>query len=99
MYDPPQLPGIELSPEQVVQALLGALVLAVLVSRFGLLATVSMELAGLVLGLAPLTTDLSAWYAPQGVAAALGLTGLAAYGFVVSVGAKRLALRGFLGDE
>lgn len=47
----------------------------------------------------PFTTDLSAWYAPQGEALALVVIGLAAYGLVVSVGAKRLALRGFLGEE
>jgi hypothetical protein len=52
-----------------------------------------------VLPLAPLTTDLSAWYAPQGVVVALVVIGLAVYGFVVSVGFKRLALRGLLGEE
>jgi hypothetical protein len=33
------------------------------------------------------------------VVVALVVIGLAGYGFVVSVGAKRLALRGFFGDE
>jgi hypothetical protein len=69
------------------------------VGRFGLLATVSVWFGAIVLGLAPLTTDLSAWYAPQGVVVALVVVALAVYGFVVSVGAKRLALRGFLGDD
>jgi hypothetical protein len=49
--------------------------------------------------LAPLTIDLPAWYARQRVAAALVVIGPAVYGFVVSVGAKRLELRGFFGDE
>ena len=61
--------------------------------------TMSALFAWMVWHVAPLTTDLSAWYARQGVAAALVVIGLAAYGFVVSVGAKRLALRGFLGEE
>jgi serine/threonine-protein kinase len=94
-----QYSGTEPSPEQVAWALAGALLLAVMVGRFGLLATVSVWFASLFFGLAPLTTDLSAWYAPQGVVAALVVIGLAVYGFVVSVGVKRLALGGFLGDE
>ena len=73
--------------------------LAVLVGRFGLLATVASGFAWNVLALAPLTTDLSAWYASQGMVVALVVVGLAVYGFFVSVGAKRLALRGFFGDE
>jgi hypothetical protein len=94
-----QFSGIDPSPERVAWALLAALILAVVVGRFGLLATVSALFTAIVLALAPLTTDLSAWYAPQGVAVALVVIGLAVYGFVLSVGAKRLALRGFLGDE
>jgi serine/threonine-protein kinase len=94
-----QYSGIEPSPERVTWALVAALILAVVVGRFGLLATVSALFTSIVLSLAPLTTDLSAWYARQGVAAALVVIGLAAYGFVVSVGAKRLALRGLFGEE
>ena len=90
---------MEPSPERVAQALVTALILAVLVGRFGLLATVAALFTWILLSLAPLTADLSAWYARQGVAAALVVIGLAVYGFVVSVGAKRLALRGFFGDE
>jgi serine/threonine-protein kinase len=91
--------GIEPSPERLVWAVVLALVLALVVGRFGFLATVGALFTSTVLALAPVTTDFSAWYAPQGVAAALAVTGLAVYGFVVSVGAKRLALRGFFGDE
>jgi hypothetical protein len=91
--------GIDPSPEKVAWALVAALILAVVVGRFGLLATVAALFTMIGWTLAPLTTDLSAWYARQGVAAALVVIGLAVYGFVVSVGAKRLALRGFFGDE
>jgi serine/threonine-protein kinase len=94
-----QYSGMEPSPERVAWALVAALILAVLVGGFGLLATVSALFTLIVWSLAPITTDLSAWYARQGVAAALVVIGLAVYGFVVSVGAKRLALRGFFGDE
>jgi len=94
-----QYSGIEPSPERVAWALVAALIVAVLVGRFGLLATVAALFTWILLSLAPLTADLSAWYARQGVAAALVVIGLAVYGFVVSVGAKRLALRGFFGDE
>jgi serine/threonine-protein kinase len=93
-----QYSGIDPSPERGAWALLAALILAVLVGRFGLLATVAALFTLIVWSLAPLTTDLSAWYARQGVAAALVVIGLAVHGFVVSVGAKRLALRGFFGD-
>jgi serine/threonine-protein kinase len=94
-----QFSGVEPSPERVARALVTALILAVVVGRFGLLATMSALFASMVCYVAPLTTDLSAWYARQGVAAALLVVGLAVYGFVVSVGAKRLALRGFFGEE
>jgi serine/threonine-protein kinase len=94
-----QYAGIDPSPERVALALVTALIMAVVVGRFGLLATMSAIFTWIVWSLAPLTTDLSAWYARQGVAVALVVIGLAVYGFVVSVGAKRLALRGFFGDE
>jgi serine/threonine-protein kinase len=91
--------GIEPSPERLVWAVVSALILALVVGRFGFLATVAALLTSTVLALAPVTTDFSAWYASQGGTVALVLIGLAVYGFVVSVGAKRLALRGFFGDE
>jgi serine/threonine-protein kinase len=94
-----QYSGMDPSPERMAWALVAALIVAVLVGQFGLLATVAALFSMIGWSLAPLTTDLSAWYARQGVAAALVVIGLAMYGFVVSVGAKRLALRGFFGDE
>jgi serine/threonine-protein kinase len=87
------------TPDQIVGALVMVLALALLLSRAGLLAAGSCIFVLQVLPLAPLTTDLSAWYAPQGVVVALVVIGLAVYGFVVSVGFKRLALRGLLGEE
>ena len=87
------------TPAVIVLGLVRVSVLALLLSRVGLLATASFMSVVNLLSLAPLTTDLSAWYAPQGVVVALIIIGLAVYGFVVSVGAKRLALRGFFGDE
>ena len=94
-----QFSGIEPSLERVARALVAAPIVAVVVGRFGLLATVSALFAAMVWYLAPLSTDLSALYAPQGVVAALVIIGLAVYGFIISVGAKRLALEGFVGDE
>ena len=91
--------GGEASPQAVTLALAWAAILAVIVGRFGLLAIVSAWIVIMASQLTPLTTDLSAWYAPQGAVAALLVIGLALYGFVVSVGAKRLALRGLLGEE
>jgi len=44
-----------------------ALALALLLSRAGLLATASYIFVLQVLFLVPLTTDLSAWYAPKGL--------------------------------
>src|SRR5262249_55420742 len=61
-----QYSGMEPSPERVSWALVAALILAVLVGRFGLLATVSALFTPIVWSLAPLTTDLSVWYARQG---------------------------------
>jgi hypothetical protein len=48
-------------------------------ARFGLLAMAGLLLCSTLLSLVPLTADLSAWYAYQGVIMALILTGLAVY--------------------
>ena len=53
----------------------GLLVFAM--ARFGLLAMAGMLLCDVMLSLVPLTADLSAWYAYQGVIMALIVTGLA----------------------
>jgi hypothetical protein len=48
-------------------------------ARFGLLAMAGLLFCELTLSLAPLTADLSAWYAYQGVIMALIVIGLAVY--------------------
>jgi serine/threonine-protein kinase len=67
------------------------------VARFGVLAFAGASFCEL-LRMAPLTTDLSAWYAPQGVLVALVVIGLAGYAFVTAVGGPRLFRDGFFGD-
>jgi hypothetical protein len=49
--------------------------------------------------LAPLTADLSAWYAYQGILVALVVIGVAVYAFVIATGGQRLFREGFFGDE
>jgi hypothetical protein len=93
-----QYSGVEPPPERVTWALVAGLILAVVVARFGLLAMVAAMFASIVLALAPLTADLSAWYTPQGVGVALVVIGLAVYGFVTAVGAQRVLREGFFGD-
>jgi serine/threonine-protein kinase len=81
-----------------VQMTAVAVTFAVLL-RFGLLAYVSVMVSSVLLMSAPLTTDLSAWYAPSGLVCALALAGLTVYGFVVSLGGRPLVGKGFLGDD
>jgi hypothetical protein len=52
-----------------------------------------------LLPLAPLTADLSAWYAYQGVLGALVVVGLAVYAFLIATRGQRLFREGFFGDE
>ena len=47
----------------------------------------------------PLTTDLSAWSAGDGLASALTLAGLSVDGFIVSLGGQRLFGRWLFEDE
>ena len=49
--------------------------------------------------MAPLTTDLSAWYALQGVLVALFVTGLDVYAFVIATHDRRLFREGFFSDQ
>ncbi len=74
---------------------LGVLALA----RFGLLAFAGELFCTGLLSLVPLTADLSAWYAYQGVAGALVVTGLAVYAFLTATRGQRLFREGFFGDE
>jgi len=69
------------------------------IARFGLLVTAGALFATEHLMLAPLTTDFSAWYAYQGVFAALLMIALAGYGFVTATRGQRLFREGFFGDD
>jgi hypothetical protein len=68
-------------------------------ARFGLLAFAASLLGSELLSLVPLTTDLSAWYAYQGVVLALIVVGLAVYAFLVATRGQRLFREGLFGDE
>jgi serine/threonine-protein kinase len=68
-------------------------------ARFGLLAMAASLLCSEMLSLVPLTADLSAWYAYQGVVAALLVAGLAGYAFLTATGGRRLSREGFFGDD
>ena len=52
-----------------------------------------------LLALAPLTADLSAWYAYQGVITALVVVALAVYAFFIATRGQRLFREGFFSDE
>jgi hypothetical protein len=68
-------------------------------ARFGLLAFAGVLLCNAVAALAPLTADLSAWHAYQGVLLALAVVGLAVYAFFIATRGQRLVREGFFGDE
>ncbi len=68
-------------------------------ARFGLLAFAGSLFSSELLALAPLTADLSAWYAYQGILLALVVIGLAAYAFAIATRGQRLFREGFFGDE
>jgi hypothetical protein len=68
-------------------------------ARFGLLAFAGSLFASELVSLVPLTADLSAWYAYQGVLMALVVIGLAVYAFVIATRGQRLFREGFFGDE
>jgi serine/threonine-protein kinase len=67
--------------------------------RFGLLATAAALFCSELLALVPLTADLSAWYAYQGVLMALVVLGLAVYAYFTATRGQRLFREGFFGDE
>jgi hypothetical protein len=68
-------------------------------ARYGLLAFAGQLFGSELLALAPLTADLSAWYAWQGVVLALAVIGLAVYAFFTATRGQRLFREGFFGDE
>jgi hypothetical protein len=67
-------------------------------ARFGLLVGVGWFL-GDMMSAVPLTADLSAWYAPQGVVMALVVFGLAVYAFITATRGRWQFKKGFFGDE
>ncbi len=69
------------------------------VARFGLLVGVGWFFCHEMLSTVPLTADLSAWFAPQGVVMALVVIGLAGYAFVTATGGAKLFKEGFFGDD
>jgi hypothetical protein len=85
----------------VVTLLLGGIMPAMsvlILARFGMLAFAGSGFCEL-LPLAPLTTDMSAWYANQGVVVALFVTGLAVYAFLIATRGHRLFGEWLFGDE
>jgi serine/threonine-protein kinase len=83
---------------QVTLAAVEAVVLALLMARFGLLPLACYYLCvGLLSG--PVCTDVSAWYFPQGLAAVVAVAGLAVYGFFTALGNRPLFGKDFFGDE
>jgi hypothetical protein len=74
---------------------LGVFVLA----RYGLLAFAGQLFGSELLALAPLTADLSAWYAPVGTVMALVVMGLAVYAFFTAAAGVKLFKEGFFGDD
>jgi hypothetical protein len=71
-----------------VASILIALTIVIVVARFGLLATMAAQLFFFISIMYPLTTDLSAWYAPQMIFALVVALGLAIYGFYTSLGGQ-----------
>jgi hypothetical protein len=85
----------------VVTILLAGIMPAVsvlILARFGMLAFAGSSFCEL-LPLAPLTTDMSAWYASQGVVVALFVTGLAVYAFLIATRGQWLFREWFLNEE
>jgi hypothetical protein len=70
-----------------------------ILARFGLLAFAGALFCDVLVSLAPLTADLSAWYAYQGILLALVVIGLAVYACVTATRGQRLFSEGIFGDE
>ena len=71
-----------------IQAALFLVAAVTLLIRFGLLAYIVFNFCNILLGLAALTTDHSAWYFSSGWLMAMVVLGLAVYGFCFSVGSS-----------
>jgi hypothetical protein len=75
---------------EVGMAALLSVILALILVRIGLLALSTLAWSIQILTGAPLTLDLSAWYADRSLIAMLAVGGLALYGFYTAVGGKPL---------
>jgi serine/threonine protein kinase len=71
-------------------SILIAFLVTIVVARFGLLATISFQLAFFVTMALPLTTDVSSWFVPVTYFAVLVSMGLAVYGFHTSLGGQQI---------
>ena len=71
-----------------VGSILIAATLTILISRFGLLATIVAQLFFFLSIAYPLTTDFSAWYATSTIFALVIALGVAIYGFYISLGGR-----------
>jgi hypothetical protein len=72
---------------------------AFIMARFGLLASVALLFTWYVLRHTLLTWDVSAWYFWPGLVAPAVLLTLAAYGYFTATAGQRLFAHGFFGDE
>ncbi|HEU4477295.1 MAG TPA: serine/threonine-protein kinase [Pyrinomonadaceae bacterium] len=79
-------------------AILGALLLIWVLYRYGLLALISALFCVHLLIFFPITSDLSAWYAPDYVLALIVCVALAVFGFYTSLAGQPL-FRGALPDD
>jgi serine/threonine-protein kinase len=70
-----------------------------LLLRFGVLALMAWFFAAVATVHLPLTLDPSAWYFGASLTKMLAVGGLAVYGFVASLGGRRLLREGFFGDD
>jgi serine/threonine-protein kinase len=74
------------SPLTMIMATLAVITVA----RFGLLAAIAWQLFFSVSYRYPLTTDLSIWYAPNGLFALAVLVALSGYGYYTSLGGQKV---------
>jgi predicted Ser/Thr protein kinase len=96
------LTGVDLTYSTVLSLAGFAVILvglAIMLSRFGLLAAASQFLAITLLGYFPLTLDTSAWYFWQGLCGPGVVLVLAVFGFVTATRGQRLFAGGFIGDD
>jgi len=81
-----------------IASILVALSIAIVVARFGLLATMTAQLFFFLSVTYPLTTDFSAWYSSSTVFALVMALGISVYGFYTSLGGRRLFADRLLGE-